>query len=184
VLAGQKGLGLLSFTLLVSPEELGRRVQTYREAIKTANPPGAFINNKAGAFSLVHCADTDKQAQEEADRAFMSYVGTTLQVTTPVLEARKAGKTLDEITANPNREIKEYEGIDPRKVNMQFLLDNGMCVAGNPDTCIKQIERIQKAANLDLFLCMMQFWPIPHEQTMHAIDLFGKHVIPYFKKKA
>ena len=92
VVAGQKGLGLLSFTLLVSPEELGNRVQMYRDAIKTAKPAGAFVNNKAGAFALVHCADTDKQAQDEADRSFMSYVGTTLQVSTPVLEARKSGQ--------------------------------------------------------------------------------------------
>ena len=48
---------------------------------------------------------------------------------------------------------------------------------------VGKIERTQKAANLDLFLCMMQFWDIPHEKTMHAIDLFGKYVIPYFKKK-
>jgi alkanesulfonate monooxygenase SsuD/methylene tetrahydromethanopterin reductase-like flavin-dependent oxidoreductase (luciferase family) len=181
--AGQKGLGLLSFTLLVSPEELGNRVNMYREALKTANPPGAFINNKAGAFSMVHCADTDQQAREDANRSFMSYVNTTLQVTTPVLEARKSGRAMEEIAAERNREIKEYEGLDPRKVDLQFLIDGGMCVVGNPDTCIQQIERIQRAANLDLFLCMMQFWDIPHEKTMHAIDLFGKYVIPYFKKK-
>ncbi len=181
-LAGHKGLGLLSFTLLVSPEELGRRVQMYRDALKEANPPGAFINNKAGAFSLVHCADTDKQAQEEAERSFISYMNTTLQVSTPVLEARKTGRSLAEITADPNREIKEYEGVDPRKVDLQFMIANGMCVVGNPDTCIKQIERIQKEAQLDLFLCMMQFWALPHEKTMHAIKLFGKYVLPHFKK--
>jgi hypothetical protein len=28
---------------------------------------------------------------------------------------------------------------------------------------------------------MMQFWAIPHDRTMHAIDLFGKHVIPHFR---
>jgi len=28
---------------------------------------------------------------------------------------------------------------------------------------------------------MMQFWAIPHERTMHAIELFGKHVIPHFR---
>ncbi len=89
---------------------------------------------------------------------------------------------LEEVIADPNREIKEYEGVDPRKVNLQFLIDNGMCVVGNPDTCIKQIERIQQAADLDTFLCMMQFWSIPHEKTMHAIDLFGEHVLPHFKK--
>jgi hypothetical protein len=45
------------------------------------------------------------------------------------------------------------------------------------------MERIQSAANLDLFLCMMQFWSIPHEQTKHAIDLFGWYVIPHFKTR-
>ena len=153
----------------------------YREALKEAKPAGAFVNNKAGAFSLVHCAETDEQAQEEAERAFMSYVGTTLQATTPVLEARKTGRTLEEITTDPNREIKEYEGVDPRKVDLRFLIDNGMCVVGNPDTCIKQIARIQQEAKLDLFLCMMQFWPIPHEKTIRAIKLFGKYVLPYFR---
>src|SRR5215471_19902102 len=88
-LAGRLGLGLLSFTLLVSPEKLGRRVQAYRNAIQSAKPYGAFANNRAGAFSMTHIADTDKQAREEAERAFMSYVGTTLRVNSTVLEAKK-----------------------------------------------------------------------------------------------
>src|SRR5439155_26277578 len=94
-LAWHKGLGLLSFTLLVTPEELGRRVQMYREALKEAKPAGAFVNNKACAFSLVHCADTDEQAQEDAERAFMSYLGATLHATTPVLSARHTGLLLE-----------------------------------------------------------------------------------------
>ena len=28
---------------------------------------------------------------------------------------------------------------------------------------------------------MMRFWSIPHEKTMHTIDLFGKYVIPHFR---
>jgi hypothetical protein len=46
---------------------------------------------------------------------------------------------------------------------------------------ILQLERIQKEAQLDQFLAMMQFWAIPHEKTMHAIELFGKYVIPHFR---
>src|SRR5208282_2773263 len=60
-LAGKLGLGLLSFTLLVSPEKLGQRVRAYRAAAQNAKPYGAFVNNKAGAFALTHVADTDKQ---------------------------------------------------------------------------------------------------------------------------
>jgi alkanesulfonate monooxygenase SsuD/methylene tetrahydromethanopterin reductase-like flavin-dependent oxidoreductase (luciferase family) len=55
-----------------------------------------------------------------------------------------------------------------------------MCIVGSPDTCIKQIERMQSILNMDQLLCMMQFWPIPHQKTMNSIKLFGKYVIPYF----
>ena len=26
----------------------------------------------------------------------------------------------------------------------------------------------------------MQFWSIPHEKTMHAVDLSGRHVLRWF----
>jgi alkanesulfonate monooxygenase SsuD/methylene tetrahydromethanopterin reductase-like flavin-dependent oxidoreductase (luciferase family) len=55
-----------------------------------------------------------------------------------------------------------------------------MCIVGSPDTCIKQIDRLQREARLDKLLCMMQFWSLPHDRTMHAIELLGKHVIPCF----
>ena len=42
---------------------------------------------------------------------------------------------------------------------------------------------IQKEAQLDQFLAMMQFWSIPHEKTMHSIELFGKYVIPHFQER-
>ncbi len=130
-LAGKKGLGLLSFTVLVRPEELGRRVRIYREALKEAKPVGAFVNNRAAAFSMVHCAETDKQAREDAERAFLSYTNTTLQAITPVLEARKTGRKLQDLPAGSEFIIKEYEGLDPSKVDLDFLIDNGMC-GGKP----------------------------------------------------
>lgn len=182
VIAGKKGLGLLSFTVLVRPEELGRRVALYREAQKGAQPAGVVANTRAAAFGMVHCAETDKQAQADAERAFMSYTGTTLAAIAPVIEARKTGKALQQdVPFADGFSVKEYEGIDPSKVDFQFMIDNGMCIVGSPDTCIKQLQRIQNEAHLDQFLCMMQFWPIPHQKTMDAIKLFGKYVIPYFK---
>ena len=77
-MAGRMGLGLLSFTLLVSTEHLGRRIQAYRDGLKEAKPKGAFVNDRAAAFFMTHCAATDKQAREEAERAFLSYAQTTL----------------------------------------------------------------------------------------------------------
>jgi alkanesulfonate monooxygenase SsuD/methylene tetrahydromethanopterin reductase-like flavin-dependent oxidoreductase (luciferase family) len=182
-LAGKLGLGLLSFTLLVAPEKLGRRVESYRNAIKTAKPYGAFVNNKAGAFSMVHLADTDKQAREEAERSFMSYVNTTLRVNSAVIEAKKTGVDPKESPRSLVPDLpKQYEGLDPSKVTIDSLIEHGMCICGSPDSAIRQLERLQQAAHLDQFLAMMQFWAIPHEKTMHAIDLFGKYVIPHFRE--
>ncbi|HVN29514.1 MAG TPA: LLM class flavin-dependent oxidoreductase [Candidatus Binataceae bacterium] len=183
-LAGRLGLGLLSFTLLVSPERLGHRVRAYREAIKTAKPYGAFANNKAGAFAMTYIADTDKQARAEAERAFMSYVGTTLRVNAPVLEAKQTGIDPKDPSTGAVPELpKQYEGLDPSKVTLDSLIEHGMCICGSPDSAIKQLERIQKEAQLDQFLAMMQFWSIPHAKTMHAIELFGKYVIPHFRDR-
>lgn len=181
--AGEKGLGLLTFTICVRPEEVGRRVRLYREAITRAKPVGATVNNQAATFTLVHCAETDEQAIAEAERGFLSYVHAQIASTGPVLEARRSGRSPDEIAADPTFEVQEYEGVDLRTVDMKFLIDNGMCVVGSPDSCIKQIERIKREADLDKLLCMMQFWSLPHEKTMRAIELFGKYVIPHFSDR-
>lgn len=179
-LAGKKGIGLLSLTVLVNPEELGRRVRIYREALKGAQPVGAAVNRRAAAFAMVHCAETDQEARAEAERAFISYTNTTLQFIGPVIEAMRAGKKLADVPQGYEYMIKQYEGVDLSKLSLDFMIDNGMCIVGSPDTCIKQIKYLQDAAQLDTFLAMMQFWPIPHEKTMKALRLFGEQVIPYF----
>jgi alkanesulfonate monooxygenase SsuD/methylene tetrahydromethanopterin reductase-like flavin-dependent oxidoreductase (luciferase family) len=142
------------------------------------------VNSRAGAFSMTHIADTDKQARDEAERAFMSYVATTLRVNSPVLEAKKTGVDPKDSARGEMPEMpKQYEGLDPSKVTIDSLIEHGMCICGSPDSAIRQLERIQKEARLDQFLAMMQFWSIPHEKTMHSIDLFGKYVIPHFQKR-
>ncbi|MEW6299566.1 MAG: LLM class flavin-dependent oxidoreductase, partial [Thermodesulfobacteriota bacterium] len=182
-LAGRLGLGLLSFTLLVSPEKLGQRVHAYRAAIKSAKPYGAFVNNRAGAFAMTHVADTDKQARDEAERAFMAYANTPLRVNAAVIEAKKTGTDPKEDPRALAPDLPaQYKGLDPSTVTSDPLIDRGMCICGSPDTAVKQLERFPKAAQLDHFMAMMQFWAIPHEKTMHAIELFGKYVIPHFRQ--
>jgi alkanesulfonate monooxygenase SsuD/methylene tetrahydromethanopterin reductase-like flavin-dependent oxidoreductase (luciferase family) len=158
-------------------------VQAYRTAIKSAKPYGAFVNNRAGTFALTHVADTDQQARDEAERAFMSYVNTTLRVNAAVIEAKKTGIDPKEDPGALVRDLPtQYEGLDPSKVTIDSLIDRGMCICGSPDTVVKQLEQLQKAAQLDQFLAMMQFWSIPHEKTMHAIELFGKYIIPQIRQ--
>ena len=52
--------------------------------------------------------------------------------------------------------------------------------ARHPDQCIETCKRYE-AAGVDLLLCLVNPYKIPHEKVMQTIELMGKHVIPEFK---
>ncbi len=177
-LAGRMGLGLLSFTLLVGPEELERRVGLYRSGLKEAKPVGAFVNNCAATFTLVHCAETNKEAKENASESMVwyvrkafEYVGSVLQWTAE-LGGEKALGTYEY--------IKEMVGMDPGQVTFDYMDGRDMIIAGDPEKCVEKVKRYEQAGT-ELLLCHMQTYKIPHQKVMDSIRLFGKHVIPYFK---
>ena len=62
--AGRNGMGVLGVTLWTSIDEIAKRVQAYREAIKDAKPLGKNINNQVALFTFVHCAETEEQAMK------------------------------------------------------------------------------------------------------------------------
>ena len=64
-MAGEKGIGTLCFTL-GDPEQLGERVDTYKDAIKTAKPVGKFVNDHIGGFTVAYCDENNKKGREIA----------------------------------------------------------------------------------------------------------------------
>ena len=53
---------------------------------------------------------------------------------------------------------------------------------GDPDACIRSIERYA-ALKPEQFVMIMQAGNLPHEKIMESIRLFGKHVLPEFKRR-
>jgi alkanesulfonate monooxygenase SsuD/methylene tetrahydromethanopterin reductase-like flavin-dependent oxidoreductase (luciferase family) len=175
-LCGKMGLGLLTLVVMLDPVEVARRIQLYRDALKDAQPVGSYVNNRAAVFYMVHCAETDKEARENAERAFMSYVNTIFTVGGQLQAAVKEGTRNVPQRAGANLP----KGVTRDQINMDYLLNHRTVICGSPDTCIKQLEHIQKVTGLDHLMGMQQFWSIPHEKVMKSIELFGKHVIPHF----
>jgi alkanesulfonate monooxygenase SsuD/methylene tetrahydromethanopterin reductase-like flavin-dependent oxidoreductase (luciferase family) len=60
--AGELGVGVLGVTLMLPLEAMAQLFQIYREALKSADPVGSFVNAQAGVFTFVHCAETMDQA--------------------------------------------------------------------------------------------------------------------------
>jgi alkanesulfonate monooxygenase SsuD/methylene tetrahydromethanopterin reductase-like flavin-dependent oxidoreductase (luciferase family) len=176
--AGRRGLGLLSFTVGTSPEELGERIALYRRGIQSAEPIGKFVNPRAATFTMVHCAETTAQAVEDAADSFAWYAqrGVSLIASVGKWQAEQSG-----------REIRGYDytkaiaDLDTSFLTFDYLNAVGACLIGDPDRCIEQALRFRKAG-CDLLLALVQPWKIPHEKVMKSIDLLGRYVIPALKK--
>jgi len=175
-IAGQLGIGALGLTLFLTVGEVAQQIASYKKEITHARPVGRFVNNQVGAFTIVHCAETEEQARanggHEAALWYMRYAfqvlaarGRDAQKIGPYEEFRKAHPIIGKVVDNT--------------VTFEELDTEDMVIVGDPDKCVRKLEKYQ-AAGIDRVLCLMQAGRISHEAAMHSIRLFGKHVIPHF----
>ena len=174
---GEKGMGLLSFTIGTSPEELKDRIDLYRDGLTRAKPVGKFVNGRAGTFTMVNVARTREQARANAAESFEWYA--------------KAGTEAVASVAKWMRELGQESGtyaygdaladLDTSFLTYDFLESTGACIVGTPEACIETAKRYE-AAGCDLLRCLMNPYKVPHKAVMESIELMGKYVIPALKK--
>ena len=172
-IAGQRGLGLLSFTLGVPPEDLAGRLQLYRKGLAVARPAGKFVNERAATFTMVHCAETTAEALATARDSFQWYAQTGVR------QVQTLGAWQEELKRDyaSYAYTKPIAKMDPSFLTFDYLTTSGSCIVGDPDRCIEVAKRYQKAG-CDLLLCMMQPHGIPEEKVMRSIELVGRYVMP------
>jgi alkanesulfonate monooxygenase SsuD/methylene tetrahydromethanopterin reductase-like flavin-dependent oxidoreductase (luciferase family) len=124
---------------------------------------------------MVHCAETNKEARENAKAAFEWYARKAFEAVASV-GMWQSGKT--DIGAYAY--LKEMMKIDPATINFDYMDQNDMIICGDPHTSIKKVKHYQ-AAGCQQLLCFMQIYDIPHQKIMDSIKLWGEHVIPYFQ---
>jgi alkanesulfonate monooxygenase SsuD/methylene tetrahydromethanopterin reductase-like flavin-dependent oxidoreductase (luciferase family) len=174
-IAGRKGLGLMSFTLMVDLEELKRRIGLYRAGLaECTRPAGKFINDRVAAFTMVHCAETNREAEATARESMEWYVRKVFEATAGVAQWQ-SGNDLGSYDY-----IRQVFNVDLDAMNFDYMNQNDMIICGDPETCIRKVKRYQEAGVQQL-LCMMQLYSIPHQKIMDSLKLWGQHVIPYFQ---
>ncbi len=202
-IAASKGIGVLSFGSS-APSSLEPHVKAYRENVKKANPVGAFVNDQWASSTLGVCLEDDREAREMGAQSLKNFFGPDR----PYVQGQKDvyaqllnnwGGVPDHLKANFSRyvdvdeddEIKEdildYSGGSAiahqiwQDLDADTLCDRGVVIAGNPDSCIEALKK-HEAIGIDQMMIMMQTETVPHEKVMESIELFGKYVIPEFKK--
>ncbi|MFM7225069.1 MAG: LLM class flavin-dependent oxidoreductase, partial [Actinomycetota bacterium] len=177
---GEMGLGLCSFAVGVSPEEVKTKIDLYRTAVaRCTEPVGAFVNNQAATFTMALCAPTQDEAYAVARESFEWY---------PKVGARQIAQVAEWMDERKQDLGNYHYAADMKAVSddgsldllsLEYLVDAGACVLGTPDECIEACKRYE-AAGVDLLLCLVNPYKIPHEKVMQTIDLMGTHVIPAF----
>ncbi len=65
-------------------------------------------------------------------------------------------------------------------MTFDYLVESGACVVGTPDDCVEMCRKYEEAG-VDLLLCLVNPYAIPHETVMQTIELMGTEVIPKFR---
>jgi len=178
---GSLGLGLCSFAVGVSPTEVKAKVDIYREAVRSCRTPiGAFVNDRAATFTMTLCNHDRKAAHGIARESFEWYPRTGARhiasLTDWMIERREGLGTYSYAA-----EMKKYDeegALD--LLSLEYLVESNACVVGTPEDCVKTCA-LYEEAGIDVLLCLVNPYKIPHEAVMETIELMGKEVIPEFR---
>ncbi len=205
-LAAQMGIGVLS-SASYATEILKEHVKVYRDAIKDADPVGAFVNDFWGNNVHAFCGKDNQEARELAAESMKTFFGPDK----PYIEGRinayeelleAWGGVPDHLQADFGRWLRQSDeahqeqaaqaGISldsgpgaaraaVAQLDANTLADRGVIIAGDPESCIKTVKMYEDIG-VDQVMLIMQTETIPHDKVMGSIELFGKEVIPAFRK--
>ncbi len=202
-LAADKGIGCMALGIS-APSVLEPHIKAYRENIKKANPVGKFITNQWLSATMGYCDQDDKAAKDLCAESLKVFFGPDK----PYLQDQKDlyGKLVEQWGGVPDHlkqnfaryvQVNETTGEQKEVVDLSgggalvqqawkeldadTLVERGVMIAGNPESCIKAIK-MHEETGVDQLQFLMATETIPHEKTMKSIEMFGKYVIPEFKK--
>jgi alkanesulfonate monooxygenase SsuD/methylene tetrahydromethanopterin reductase-like flavin-dependent oxidoreductase (luciferase family) len=81
------------------------------------------------------------------------------------------------------RELKNDRGqvvAGADEVNLETFRER--FILGDPDHCIREIEKYRRELGMDYLQCMMDFPNVDAELTKKSMRLFAREVMPYFRK--
>ena len=205
-LAAQKGIGVLS-SASYAVDILAEHVKVYRDAITDAEPVGAFVNNFWGNNVHAFCGKDDQAAKELAAESMKTFFGPDkpyiqgrINAYEELLEAW--GGVPEDLNADFSRWLRQSDDAHKQQaaeaglsldsgpgaaraaiaqLDANVLSDRGVIIAGNPESCIKTVQMYEDIG-VDQVMMIMQTETISHDKVMESMELFGKEVIPAFRK--
>jgi alkanesulfonate monooxygenase SsuD/methylene tetrahydromethanopterin reductase-like flavin-dependent oxidoreductase (luciferase family) len=176
-IAGSKGLGALSFGF-IAPGVLEASLSVYRDAVKDAEPVGAFVNNQFAATTFACVAPTDEEALENGRPAaefFQQSLGILFvpwAKKTNVPESYQYYTTLAQMV---EARLSQSDGNE-----FEQAWESGAMAIGSPER-VRNVCQKYADAGVDQLILMVQAGRISNESCKQTIQLFGEEIIPAFR---
>ncbi|MFT5222862.1 MAG: alkanesulfonate monooxygenase SsuD [Glaciecola sp.] len=172
IIAGDHGMGLLSFAIMQPISQMADLIYNYKQAAKTATDQLLDIaNNRAACYTLVHCVEDE--ADLDKNRAWESVWWWYKNIAEFTLEWELAHMPKEKADALFPLLTKFADGdIDPKIFN-----DYDMIMIGTPDQIVPKMKKYADCG-VDQLLCYKQFGFLPHDSIMTSMELLNKHVMP------
>lgn len=176
-IAGSKGLGALSFGF-IAPGVLEASLAIYREAARTAEPVGAFINNQFAATSFACVAPTDEEALRHGRPAAEFFQESLAILFVPWAKKADVPPSYQYYKSLAQMVEERLRQADGSQFDEAWR-SGALCI-GTPERCRKVVEKYAEAG-VDQLIVMVQAGRIPHDSAMQTIRLFGEKIITHFK---
>ena len=174
--AGELGLGLLSFSIMQPLEVMANHIRDYRAAAANPKPITRVTTNKVAAYTLVHCEESMALCEEHGiwDSVWWWYKNLAefiLEWEVPHLSDEEKERMFPLLK-------RQIEG----KFDPKWFSEADMIIVGDPETCV---EKMVKYAELgvDQLICYVQFGYLSHESVMRTIELLGTKVMPELERR-
>jgi alkanesulfonate monooxygenase SsuD/methylene tetrahydromethanopterin reductase-like flavin-dependent oxidoreductase (luciferase family) len=167
----QKGLGVIIGNSLPGGwEYVEAAANAYDEEIERVVPLAGHVNHTLSCSVMTaHCAPTMEQAKREAEAPARHFVGLIIKMFGPL--ADQGGDY--EYMENVGTLIDKQDDLD-------YLIDHAPYISiGDPDFLIERFKTLERLGYDEVFL---RIDGMGHETNLRSLEMFGKHVIPEFRK--
>jgi alkanesulfonate monooxygenase SsuD/methylene tetrahydromethanopterin reductase-like flavin-dependent oxidoreductase (luciferase family) len=161
-MAAHKGLGILGFSVQ-SLDDLSKVMGTYKEAIKTAEPIGAFVNDNIMITTQAYVAEDAERAVQSRLRSRPHYLVSNVFRYHDTFPHPEGIPTWPETIPELSLEV------------LRDLAAQKASLTGTPDQALRACREWSDAGADQLVLGI---GPAPLEDTLETIRLFGEHIIP------
>ena len=166
-MAARMGLGVLGFSV-GSPADAEVAVASYKKAVRSAEPVGAFVNDNVMVTSSAVCLADGRRARQAAAAMGLGRL--------PSLVFRYHATF-------PRQEwVPAWPDVlpEPTVEEVDWRIRNGYLICGDPDEVVEQVKAYE-ATGADQLVFGLPI-QLSLADTLETIELFGKHVIPRLDK--